>query len=718
VATVSASGLVTAVAPGSAQITATSESVTSNVTVTVSPVPVASLTLSSISALVPRQSQILTATVKDSAGNTLQGRTVAWSTSNATIATVNDSGTVTAVAAGSAEITATAEGRSTSATVTVRDGGFVTSAGGTVTAAAVTIVVPAQTLSANVALTVDRVEEPAANARLLAGSAYRVGPDGTMFSQAAQLSISYSALPTGVVAQQLRVHRYDGSAWQPLASTVTMANSRVTASVNTTGTFALIEVPVPVASVTVAPTTAELNPGDTLQLVASVRGASGEELDDRVVNWSSSNTSVATVSTTGLVVAIAPGAPATITATSDGMSGAATITVAEPFAFASIAAGAFHTCALTTQGEAWCWGSNAGCELGASPCGNSRTSPVRVATTLRFASLALGQDYSCALTEAGAAWCWGQNESGMFGNGNTSSSLRPVAVGGGHVFESITAGYRHVCALKASGEAWCWGANNDGQLGIGDDQAAVSSPVRVSGNHTFAMLGAGSENTCGLTPEGIAWCWGENSDGESGDGTGSDVSRPVRVAGNHVFTAISVGEYHSCGVKSTGALWCWGWNESGQIGDGSALSRLVPAAVSGSDQFASVHASGWSTCALTVSGAAKCWGENFEGQLGIGSTGDRSTPVSVSGSHRFKKLNDGGLGYHVCGLTTADVWYCWGWNSDGQIGDGTFVDRRVPVVLPIPTPAVSASRAQPAPNQIRGQSAPAAPSSRHLRKSR
>ncbi len=686
VATVSSSGLVTAISPGSTQISASSEGVSGNVTVTVTPVPVASVTVSDPTPVVPGQSQTLVAMARDASGAALTGRTITWASASNAIATVSDSGTVMAVSAGSVTISATAEGQFAQVSVVVREGGYVTQAGGVVTAAtgAVSLTVPAEAVSAAVALTVDSVAAPPAHPRLVAGSAFAIGPEGTAFAQPAQLRIRYGARPPGAIPAQFRLHRWNGTTWQLLSATADTVAAAVTGAISSVGLFALIEIPIPVAVVEVSPGTAELAPDATLQLTATTRSSAGEILSGRDVSWSTSNSAVATISLTGAVTAVAPGT-VTMTATSEGQSGSATLTVKAPFAYASLGVGPFHTCALTTEGEAWCWGANGDCELGVQPCTGTRPTPMRVETTLRFATIAPGEDFTCALTAAGAAWCWGRNTAGMLGNSSTTASPTPVPVSGGHTFKSISAGYRHVCALTTAGEPWCWGSNARGQLGDSDNTVPVSAPVRVRGNHVFTTVQVGSQNSCGLTSAGIAWCWGENSDGESGDGTGVDRFAPVRVVGDHVFAAISVGQWHSCGRKSGGALWCWGWNDQGQIGDGTRTSRLAPVAVAqGGDLFASVHAFGWSTCALLASGSAKCWGENAEGQLGINSTVDQLTPTSVNGSLQFTSLTSG-VAYHMCGPTTAGVWYCWGWNEDGQIGDGTFVDRREPIVLPLPT---------------------------------
>lgn len=689
-ATVSATGLVTAVATGTVKITATSESKFGEATVTVTQVPVASVVLSTVSTLVPGQPATLTAETRSAGGATLTGRTVTWSSSANSVATVDANGAITAVGVGTATITATSEGKSADATVTVRDGGWVTPAGGQVDAAGgdVRIVVPAQAVAQAMALTVDAVATPPAHPRLVPNTAYDLGPDGTTFATPVTVSISYDELPAGFSAAQLQIHRWNGTAWQALESTVNTATSTVSAQTASFSIYAIIEVPVPVSSVVITPEAETLGEGETVQLAASVRGPDNQVLTDRTVTWTTSDETVATVSASGLVTGVAAGGPVTITATSEGIDGTATITVesdAPAPLFVSVATGRYHTCGLTATGVALCFGANAECELGTGACGDDETRPVPVNTALRFETIAPGDGYTCALTEAGKAWCWGHGEDGQLGHDSYNNAMTPVAVSGAHVFNSITAGYGHTCALTENGVAWCWGNNSDGQIGDGV-AGNPNEPVQVVGGHTFQWIGAGAEHTCGLTTAGAALCWGENVDGELGNGSTLDSDVPVPVSGGHVFAQLAVGEWHTCGVTTQNVALCWGWNQEGQVGDGSTIDnrsdKVVPTPVTGGHAFTRVYPSGWSTCGLLASGAALCWGENEEGEFGNGTRNSSSTPTPVSGGHLFTSLTSG-LAYHYCGKRIDNQFLCWGWNEDGQLGDGTFTDQLVPTLLPV-----------------------------------
>jgi alpha-tubulin suppressor-like RCC1 family protein len=301
-------------------------------------------------------------------------------------------------------------------------------------------------------------------------------------------------------------------------------------------------------------------------------------------------------------------------------------------------AGPEHTCGLTASGAAWCWGRNFSGQLGDNGTTN-RSTPVAVVGGHTFAMLNAGQQHTCALTAAGAAYCWGLNSAGQLGDGTTINRWAPVAVTGGHVFESIAAGGAGngiTCALTAAGAAWCWGQNSLGELGIGTmDVFPHSAPVPVTGGIVFDSLSAGSAHVCGLTAAGTAWCWGSNDLGELGNGTLIPSAVPVQVAGGLAFAQITAGGFnivnaHTCARTSAGAAYCWGENEVGALGDGTVVNRPTPTAVTGSLAFASLSAGYRHTCGL-AGGRLYCWGSNGAGQLGINSVVAQSVPTSVLG---------------------------------------------------------------------------------------
>jgi alpha-tubulin suppressor-like RCC1 family protein len=386
-----------------------------------------------------------------------------------------------------------------------------------------------------------------------------------------------------------------------------------------------------VGQVTVSPSTATIEPGETQQFTATLTDLHGNPLSGPPITWASDNTGVATVDGNGLATGVAEGT-ATITATSQNVSGTATLTVeAAGLEFSSVSAGLYHNCGVTTSG---------------------------------------------------AAYCWGYNGSGGLGNGTNTDSNVPVAVSGGHTFVSVSAGGSHSCGVTTSGAAYCWGDNRFGGLGNGTNTDS-NVPVAVSGGLTFASVSAGNVHSCGVTTAGAAYCWGYNFYGLLGNGTNTDSNVPVAVSGGHTFASVSAGYLHSCGVTTSGAAYCWGWNGLGQLGNGTNTDSNVPVAVSGGLIFASVNAGHyWHSCGVTTSGAAYCWGYNGSGHLGNGTNTDSNVPVAVSGGHTFASVSAGY--YHSCGVTTSGAAYCWGWNSFGQLGNGTNTDSNVPVAVSPP----------------------------------
>ena len=354
--------------------------------------------------------------------------------------------------------------------------------------------------------------------------------------------------------------------------------------------------------------------------------------------------------------------------------------------FVDAAAGGGHACGLTAAGRAYCWGGNTRGQLGDGTNTESNV-PVAVSGGLTFIEITGGGSHTCAISTALAAYCWGNDVWGQLGNGTTVSSNVPVLVSGAGLFSTIDAGNLHTCAVLTTGQGYCWGRNVEGQLGDGTNIRSLV-PVPVAGQLVFAEISAstfsasGRGHTCGLTSADVGYCWGDNTSGQLGDATNTASNVPVAVSGGLTVEDISANNETTCtttSMTSGGVGYCWGNNADGQLGNGTTTNSNVPVVVSGGIVFDGAATGGNFACAATVLGTAYCWGRNLSGQLGDGTTTASLVPVQVLGG---LSVGEGGLGGgHTCVTTGSGAIYCWGSNGVGQLGDGTNTNSSVPVLV-------------------------------------
>jgi alpha-tubulin suppressor-like RCC1 family protein len=305
---------------------------------------------------------------------------------------------------------------------------------------------------------------------------------------------------------------------------------------------------------------------------------------------------------------------------------------------AAIAVGPEHRCALTTVGGMKCWGDNTYGELGnTTPPLPSDVVDV-MGLTSGVAAIAAGWTHSCAVTTAGGVKCWGNGYMGQLGNNAAMTSQMPVDVQGlSSNMVSVACGDAFTCARDAAGSLYCWG--EDGAYGnLGDSYAAGAGslvPVDVLYITGSQLLVTGTLHACATTAAMGLECWGYGGYGALGDSFTSNDSVPGPVQGlSSGVVAAGAGLQDTCAVTSAGAVLCWGVNTQGQVGDNSTMQRLVPVPVTGlSSGFVSVAVGDSHACALASTGAVWCWGFNVQGQLGNGGSPNQSpVPVRVSGT--------------------------------------------------------------------------------------
>ena len=315
--------------------------------------------------------------------------------------------------------------------------------------------------------------------------------------------------------------------------------------------------------------------------------------------------------------------------------------------FATLTAKFVHVCGLSGV-TTYCWGYNSSGQLGVSVSAvDHRSSPVVVSGGQAFASVTAGGLHTCALTSDGAAFCWGRNNWGQLGNGASSTGAipTPVAVLGGHTFVQLALGDSHTCGRTPANIVYCWGLGFQGQLGVASLVGVTQAnpiPLVAANAQSFSSIIAGIDHTCGLTDAGAALCWGDNFFGQLGtalnNGSLTGVAAPQAVSGGHRFLSLTAGSFHSCGLTSNGAAWCWGYNQYGQLGTstGNGTDTPVPAPeqVTGGRTFSALSAGGNATCGLTSTGQLACWGSNLYGQLATatnsGTMAANPTPVLIA----------------------------------------------------------------------------------------
>jgi alpha-tubulin suppressor-like RCC1 family protein len=449
--------------------------------------------------------------------------------------------------------------------------------------------------------------------------------------------------------------------------------------------------------------------GDTVVLAARAADAAGAALPGVRFSWSSSDTTVATVDSTGLLTARAMGT-VTVTATLIGprdfvnRTTSASTTLRVRLVFASISAGSQHACGIARNGVAYCWGLQDWGRIGNGADAGNALRPVRVSSADRFTVISAGIDHTCGITTTAELACWGSGAYGKLGDGEHGEGIPPHRVllprhFGQRGFTDVVAQNTHTCALTTSGDVYCAGSNYAHQLGVdtvtsvcGQDMPGTPflescSPtfVKVAGAPAFTKLFGLGGTTCGRTASRATFCWGQNGGG-AGVGYLDAVATPTPILGGIDFAAVSGITSYACGLATTGAMYCWGSNQFGELGTGAASINmtLAPVRAAGPMTFTAMGAGGAAfrahACGVTTGGDVYCWGAGMDGVLGFpaaetcgpqamnGAGPCATQPTRVPGLPTLASIAVGGT--FTCGLTPTGTAYCWGNSSGGQLGNG------------------------------------------------
>ena len=342
---------------------------------------------------------------------------------------------------------------------------------------------------------------------------------------------------------------------------------------------------------------------------------------------------------------------------------------------ATISVGRNTSCAILDTGTLYCWGANPGIEPGTLV-----TTPVRVAGIGEVKQLSIGAEHKCVVDTTGTVWCWGRNDSGQLGNGSFDPSAVPVPVPGLSSIDTVSSGETHTCAYTTPEmppvDAFCWGNNDNGQLGDGTTNGSPT-PIKLEftdGANVFRLgPGAGYTSAVVVDPTGKfeVRCWGRNDKAQCGidPATSPVVDVPTAVPGLPEMERVYPSAEHMCTrTQSTRIPWCWGANDRGQAGNGSPSPFSLPAAVVGVPAIVTMTPGLRHTC-MSVRGddTSFCWGANDLGQTNGVPGPDRPVPEIEPFLEGTSYLMRQAL--HGCGIRGAKV-LCWGANDNGQVGNG------------------------------------------------
>ncbi len=407
--------------------------------------------------------------------------------------------------------------------------------------------------------------------------------------------------------------------------------------------------------------TAGLPPGIGMQTTGALSGAGnskGTYKFDAVAKWSDTNAQAESLE-----------ARKTYAIVINGVS----------YSYKQISVGRFHACGVTLAGGVQCWGQGDKGQNGST--GLNYTLPTNVSFLSGVTKVATGDLHTCALLDNGDVKCFGKGTTYQLGNGGTNdvmgSAVKVEGLGGPAT--DVVAGFGNTCAILEGGVLKCWGYNANAQLGIGNT-TVQPTPVEVLAGTPVQSVALSSVTSCAVTQSGAAKCWGSNVNGNVGTGTTnpSSYQLPQPVSGlSSGVKKISLATSSSCALMIAGNVKCWGSGVSGQLGNGVNTGVYpTPSDVPGITGI-DIGSGEGTHCVGLGAGGLKCWGNNGNGQAGTGSTGTALTPTAVVGITEIVRSVSGGNA-HTCALLASGQAKCWGYGSNGRLGNGSTLQKETP----------------------------------------
>lgn len=348
--------------------------------------------------------------------------------------------------------------------------------------------------------------------------------------------------------------------------------------------------------------------------------------------------------------------------------------LAEEPGIAKVSSGSCHSLLLMDDGTVRAWGSNNPGFFYPGTINNSNWL-VAIDGLNNCTSVSAGSGYSLALKDDGTVWAWGNNYHGTLGDGSYDNHLTPARVKNLDDITDVSSRGSHCLALEDDGTVWAWGLNNNGQLGDGTQNAGKplgkNIPVRVNISNVKAIA-TGGIFSAALKDDGTVWAWGSNKFGVLGYEENRSSTIPVQIPGLSNITKITGGLGHMLALKDDGTVWAWGDNDHCRLGNETAsefngfTGVWTPVKVGGLSNIVDISAGNVHSMALDSDGTVYCWGQNSDGQIGEGSevSYEHYVPITVNGLKDIRNISCGGR--NSMAIDSRGQLWAWGANIKGE----------------------------------------------------